>query len=285
MLVSRRHVLFGGTAAMLAGQSGMFANGEAYERFMGRWSRLVAPRLLTFADIGAEAKDVLDIGSGTGAMAMTIAAQNPNIRVTGIDLSPEFVAFANSKNTFGERVKFETGDAQSLPYKPGTFSATTSLLVFNFIPDPAKALREARRVTRAGGVIAAAVWDYGARMEMLRAFHDTVVKLDPAAERLDEKSMPLCRAGELRQLWSDGGLKQVSESPLDLQLHFSSFEDYWSPFLLGQGPAGAYVRKLNEQQRVNLRQSLMHRLRVTAEDAPLTLPARVHAVRGLVPAA
>ena len=270
---------------MLASQSGMFANGEAYERFMGRWSRLVAPRLLKFASIDAAATHVLDIGSGTGAMATTIAAQRPQVRVTGIDLSPEFVAFAKSKNAFGDRVKFESGDAQSLPFPSGTFSASTSLLVFNFIPDPAKALREARRVTRSGGVIAAAVWDYGDKMEMLRAFHDAVGQVDPAAKTLDEKSMPLCREGELRQLWSGGGLEQVIESPLDVQLQFASFDDYWSPFLLGQGPAGAYVRKLDEEKRERLRQTLIQRLNVKAESSPLTLPARVHAVRGVVPAA
>ena len=120
--------------------------------------------------------------------------------------------------------------------------------MFNFIPDPQKALAKRCRVTRPAGRIAAAVWDYGGLMRMLRAFWDAVVAVDPQSEKRDEKHMPLCRAGELSQLWKQCGLENVQEEPLDITLKFDSFADYWEPFLMGQGPAGAFVRTLEGER-------------------------------------
>ncbi len=262
----------------------MFGNAEAYERFMGRWSRLVAPVLVDFSRV-PESGSVLDVGSGTGALALAIASRRPGSQVLGIDPSQEYVAYANNRNPFPGRVRFETGDAQALRFPDAAFGASLSLLVFNFIPDSTKALGEVRRVTRPGGQISAAVWDYGAGMGMLRAFWDAAVSIDSNAQRLDEKHMPLCRAGELFQAWTQGGLEQVHEQPLDFTMRFESFADYWQPFLLGQGPAGAYVRTLDRKQKEALRAELRRRLPLPADDAPFTLPARVWAVRGTVPGA
>src|SRR4051812_48080661 len=171
-MVSRRAFVASAIPVLLA-QDGpkMFANAEAYERFMGRWSRLVAPLLADFAGIPDTGR-ALDIGSGTGALAMEIAGRKAGLQVTGIDPSKEYVAYAASRNSFPKRIAFEIGDGQDLHFKDATFAACLSLLVFNFIPDPAKALREARRVTQPDGRISAAVWDYGGRMRMLRAFWD-----------------------------------------------------------------------------------------------------------------
>jgi SAM-dependent methyltransferase len=260
----------------------MFANAEAYERFMGRWSRLVAPLVADFAGI-PESGQVLDVGSGAGSMAFVLARKNPRLRIVGIDLSREYVEYANSRNGFPGRVRFEIGDAQRLPFAAAEFRASLSLLVFNFIPDPARALREIRRVTQSGGRVAAAVWDYGADMLMLRAFWDAAVSLDPAAEKVDEKHMPLCRAGELSQLWKREGLVEVREQPLSIAMNFHSFADYWDPFQLGQGPAGAYVRTLPVDRLRALREVLKRRLSISDEGRPFTLPARVWAVRGSVP--
>jgi ubiquinone/menaquinone biosynthesis C-methylase UbiE len=257
----------------------MFSNAEAYDKFMGRWSRLLAPLVVDFAVV-PKAGWVLDVGSGIGSLAFEIVRHRAGVQVMGIDPSKEFVAHAERTNPFPERVSFHTGDVQDLQFADDTFAASISLLVFNFIRDPEGALRELRRVTQPGGRISAAVWDYGAQMHMLRAFWDSAVELDPAAERLDEKQMPLCRAGELSQLWKRAGLRNVQEEPLEITMNFDSFPDYWDPFLLGQGPAGAYVRTLQNDHLQALRTTLKRRLSISAEHDPFTLTARVWAVRG-----
>lgn len=260
----------------------MFADAEAYERFMGRWSRLVAPLLVDFVAL-PKTGHVLDVGSGTGSLSFAISERQTGLRVLGIDPSKEYIAYANHKNPFVGRATFQVGDAQNLQFSAHTFDAAVSLLVLNFIPDPAKALRELRRVTKPGGPISAAVWDYGDGMRMLRLFWDAAARLDPQAEKLDEKRMPLCRSGELSTLWKQAGLRDVLESPVTISLNFQSFSDYWDPFLLGQGPAGSYVRRLNPAKQQALRNELLRRLPLTSETAPFSLPARVWAVRGLVP--
>ena len=281
-MISRRVILLaGGAMPFLRGQ--MFADAEAYERFMGRWSRLVAPLLLDFATVPNQGQ-VLDVGSGTGALAFAIADRSPAVHVVGIDPSAEYVAYANRQNRFSTRVRFQTGDAQDLHFPDASFRASIALLVVNFIPDPRKALVQLRRVTEPRGVIAAAVWDYGGQMGMLRTFWDEASRVDAKGAKADEKHMPLCRARELSHMWKEAGLENVEERPLDLTMKFTSFADYWDPFLLGQGPAGAYVRTLDAGKRAALRQELRGRLSATVESAPFTLPARVWAVRGTVPA-
>jgi SAM-dependent methyltransferase len=204
-------------------------------------------------------------------------------RISGIDPSKEYVAYAVGKNPYPDRARFEVGDAQQLRFDRASFDGAASLLVFNFIPDPMKALLELRRVTKGGGGISAAVWDYGSGMRMLRVFWDAVVSIDPDAEKLDEKHMPLCRAGELSALWKRGGLDQVLEQPIDIEMRFESFADYWDPFLLGQGPAGSYVRKLSRAKSDALRHQIIRMLHLSGEKVPFTLTARVWAVRGVVP--
>jgi SAM-dependent methyltransferase len=262
-------------------RTAMFADAEAYDRFMGRWSRLAAPVLLDFADI-PDAGRVLDVGSGTGSLAFAIAGRKPRCTVAGIDPSKEYVAYAASRNQFDARVTFEVGDAQQLRFDDASFQSSLSLLVFNFIPDPGKALREVTRVTKPGGRIAAAVWDYGSGMRMLRVFWDAVVSLDPQAEKSDERHMPLCRAGELSALWKEAGISSVDERPLDVTTRFQSFADYWDPFLLGQGPAGAYTRRLAPARLQLLREEVKRRLQLSSENTAFDLPAHVWAVRGTV---
>jgi SAM-dependent methyltransferase len=260
----------------------MFGKAEEYERFMGRWSRLVAPLLVDFSDLPDRGR-VLDVGSGTGSLAFAIAERKIRVRVVGIDPSKEYVAYANSRSPFPDRVSFQAGDAQQLDFPDAAFDASLSLLVFNFIPDPGKALLEVRRITKPGGRISAAVWDYSAGMRMLRTFWDAAVAIDAGAERLDEKHMPLCHAGELSDLWRRVGLENVREQAIDITTGFKSFGDYWDAFLLGQGPAGSYVASLDRDKLQALRSEVKRRLSLSAEDTPFVLPARVWSVRGTVP--
>jgi SAM-dependent methyltransferase len=262
-------------------QDGMFSAGDAYERFMGKWSRELAPLLVSFARVH-DGDDVLDVGSGTGALTAAVAAVAPSSHLIGIDPAAAYVAFARMRHP-SDRVRFELGDAQQLRFADGSFDRTLSLLVLNFIPDRAKALDEMIRVTRPGGSVAAAVWDYGQDMQMLRVFWDEAISLNPLIEARDERHMPLCRRGELATFWREHGLQDVSEEALTIQMRFASFDDYWSPFLEKQGPAGTYVGALAESEREELRVRLRTRLLRDRPDRPIVLAARAWAVRGIVP--
>ena len=257
----------------------MFSHSDGYERFMGRWSRRLAPLLVEFARVG-EGNVVLDIGCGTGALTLA-AATIPSVRVTGIDPSSAFIQSAQLDDR-GERVRFEVGDASALRFRDATFDRAVSLLVLNFLPDPATAVKEMIRVTRPGGIVAAAVWDYGEGMQMLRAFWDAAVESDPAVDRLDERHMPLTTRDALSDLWRSHGLQNVEAQSLTIEMPFASFDDYWQPFLCGQGPAGVYAASLPEPARQALQSGLRDRLVHGDPDVGFTLRARAWAVRGLV---
>jgi SAM-dependent methyltransferase len=281
---SRRVLLSSAFVPLVCGQSEkpkMFADANEYERFMARWSRLVASQLVDFTGVPSRGR-MLDVGSGTGALAFTLAERKPQAHVLGIDPSKEYAEYAKSKNPFPDRVSFETGDAQQLRVADASFDASLSLLVFNFIPDPLKALKEVRRVTKPGGRVSASVWDYGEGMKMLRAFWDGAAPLDSKAEKLDERNMPLCRAGELSELWRQAGLENIQEQPHVITMRFASFADYWDPFLLGQGPAGVYVKSLSRDQVQALSKEVKSRVSPSAENLPFELSARVWSVRGTV---
>lgn len=257
----------------------MFSAGEAYEWFMGRWSRVLATRLVPFAGV-QDGDTVLDVGSGTGALADAVAAAAPSTTIVGIDPSEPFIALARQTHR-SDRVRFEVGDATQLPFPDHSFDRTLSLLILNFIPQPARAVSEMRRVTRPDGTVAAAVWDYADGMEMLRVFWEEAVALDPAASLRDERRMPLCQRGELGALWRSHHVQDVVEAPLTIEMSFTGFDDYWTPFVQKQGPAGAYVATLSENAREQLRQRLRRRLIGDGAERPFVLQARAWAVRGL----
>jgi len=256
----------------------MFTMSAGYERFMGRWSRQLAPQYLAFARV-KDGDRVLDVGTGTGSVASAIAETFRSSHVTGIDPSPAFIAAAR-KSAKSDRERFEVGDAQALALADASFDQVMSLLVMNFIPDPQKAIAEMRRVTRPGGTLSACVWDYNAGMEMLRFFWDEVVALDPAMEPKDERHMKLSREGQLGELWRKAGLGDVREQALTIEQRFTSFDDYWEPFLKGAGPGGAYVVALAEEPRRKLEARMRKRLLGDRTDGAFTLKAKVWCVRG-----
>jgi SAM-dependent methyltransferase len=247
---------------------------------MGRWSRELATLLVRFAEV-RDGDTLLDVGCGTGSIAAAVAS-TPAVRIVGLDPAAAYVGFARSRHD-RDRTRFIVGDAQRLPFHDATFERTLSLLAINFVPDPQKAATEMTRVTRRGGIVAAALWDYGDGMEMLRVFWDEAVALAPDAERRDERHMPLSRGGELTSMWRSHDLRDVAESPIVIDTSFASFDDYWFPFLAQQGPAGAYVASLSEFDINRLRLKLARRLLGHDADRPITLRARAWAVRGTVP--
>ena len=253
-----------------AGQ--VWASGEAYERYVGRWSRLVARELLGWLDV-APGAHWLDVGCGTGALSATIIAEAQPAAVTGVDPSEAFVAHARATVPEAE---FVVADARHMPFPDGAFDAVVSGLVLNFVPEPELAVAEMARVAAPGAVVAAYVWDYGGEMQLMRYFWDAAAALDPAARELDEA---LRFRLSLDSLWRDAGLTAVEARAIDLPTVFEDFDDYWSPFLGGQGPAPAYAMSLDEPRREALRERLRATLPAEA-DGTIRLLARALAVRG-----
>jgi len=266
---------------MTQAEAKMFTASSGYERYMGRWSRILAPLYIGFAGV-KDGERVLDVGTGTGALASALQAAMTSSELVGIDPSEGFINYAKKSAKSG-RASFEVGDAQALGFSDASFDQTMSLLVMNFIPDHEKAIAEMRRVTRPRGMVSSCVWDYNAGMQSLRFFWDEVVALDPAMAPKDERNVKLTREGQLGELWRKAGLVNVQERPLVIDQAFGSFDDYWGPFLTGVGPGGAYVASLTDERRRQLESRLRKRLLGNRDDGAFTLKARVWCVRGEVP--
>ena len=253
--------------------------GQLYEPYVGRWSRRVAEEFLDWLQSPANWQ-WLDVGCGTGALTEAILQATYPSCVTGVDPAPGFIACAREHIT-DPRAEFRLAHAQALPVDPSRFDAAVSGLVLNFVPEPLAVLREMIGAVRTGGLVAAYVWDYAGKMELMRYFWDAAVALNPAAADLDEgRRFPLCAPHKLRELFAQAGLSDVQVRPIDIATPFRNFDDYWMPFLGGQGPAPAYAMSLSGKDRVVLR----HRLRAalpTAADGSINLTARAWAVRGI----
>ena len=257
--------------------SSQWDSGTAYERYMGRWSRLVAGEFLRWLDVAPGAA-WLDVGCGTGALSQTILNETLPGHVTGIDRSPEFVAYAQAQ--IGDaRVRFEVGDAQELEID-SRYDNVVSALMLNFIPDKNMAVTGMARAAKPGGTVALYVWDYADRMDLMRYFWDAAGVLHPAALDLDEgRRFSICKPEPLTDLFRAIELDQVDVRPIDIPTHFGDFDDYWRPFLGGTGTAPSYVATLSEQDRAALRDALRARLPIHV-DGSIKLLARAWAVRG-----
>ena len=261
---------------------GMWADGDAYEPYVGRWSRLVAPAFLHWLGV-PPGQRWLDVGCGTGALTEAILQVAKPQSVKGIDAAEGYVAVARIRIT-DARAEFQVGDAQALPVETADFDAVVSGLALNFVAHPAQAIAEMARAAKKGSPVAAYVWDYGGRVQFMRHFWNAATALDPRAADLDEgRRFPLCNPDPLAELFQSAGLVDVAVHPLDIWTVFADFDDYWLPFLGGQGPAPSYAMSLGERARAALRE----RLRVTlpfALDGSIPLTARAWAVRGIADA-
>jgi ubiquinone/menaquinone biosynthesis C-methylase UbiE len=255
---------------------------DAYEAYVGRWSRLVAPRFLDWLGV-PEGSRWLDVGCGTGALSQAILTACAPAEVVGVDPSLPFVAHAATQCP-DPRAAFRKGDAERLPVDHGSFDAVVSGLVLNFVPDQRAALREMRRAAQPGGVVAAYVWDYADGMQLMAHFWDAAVEAAPKAGALREDlRFATCRPDRLRELFRDAGLTEVAVEEIVVPTSFADFDDYWSPFLGGQGPAPAYAMSLAEEDRAALRERLRARLHAE-DDGSIRLTARAWVVRGVNPA-
>lgn len=255
----------------------MWGGDRAYEFYCGRWSQLVAADFVAWLEAPTQAA-WLDVGCGTGRLTRTIARMADPKVICGVDPAEGFISFARTQIT-SDRVAFLVGEAMHLPVADLSYDAVVSGLVLNFIPDLTAGIGEMVRVSRSGGLIGAYVWDYASRMETIRYFWDAAVELDQRAMALDEgRSFPICQPDPLVGLFAAAGLSKVEVRPIDITTRFVDFDDYWSPFLGGQGPAPRYVLSLPAQQQEALRELLRSRLPIAA-DGSITLVARAWAIR------
>ena len=253
---------------------------DAYEGYVGRWSRLVAREFLDWLDVGP-GRFWLDVGSGTGALGDAITGHSRPGMVLAIDRSLAYLVLARSR-AGASGTAHTVADGCNLPVPGGSFDVAVSGLVLNFADDPARMVHEMVRAVRSAGRVALYVWDYAGLMEPIRYFWDAAVALHPAAEALDEgRRFPICTPVALRSLFEGAGLIDIDVRSIDIPALFRDFDDFWTPFLGGQGPAPGYAMSLTDSERQQLRALLRSRLPVRA-DGSISLTARAWGIRSRV---
>ena len=244
---------------------------DAYDRFMGRYSVLLAPQFAALADV-VVGQRVLDVGCGPGALTTELVRRLGPAAVTAVDPSEPFVAAARKRHP---GVSVESASAEHLPFPGQAFDAALAQLVVHFMADPVAGLSEMARVTRKHGVVAACVWDHAGGQGPLSVYWDAARELDPDVD--DESKLAGAREGHLTELLEAACLHEIQETNLAVSIEHPTFEDWWDPFMLGVGPAGGYVARLDPERQAELRE----RCREKLAPAPFVLTARAWAARGL----
>jgi SAM-dependent methyltransferase len=244
---------------------------DAYDRFMGRYSRLLAPQLADLAGVEAGHR-VIDVGCGPGALTGELVARLGAAAVAAVDPSEPFVMAARDRHP---GVDVRLAAAEELPFESDAFDAALAQLVVHFMADPVAGLAEMRRVTRPGGVVAACVWDFAGGGAPLSLFWEAARALDPGV--VDESHLAGAREGHLSELFAAVGLREIDETVLSIQREHASFEEWWEPYTGGVGPAGGYLQSLDADRQAELRD----RCRTLLPDSPFVLVSRAWAARGL----
>jgi SAM-dependent methyltransferase len=244
---------------------------EAYDRFMGRYSRQLSPQLADLAGI-RNGQRVLDVGCGPGALTVELVNRLGPASVAAVDPSASFVAAARERNPGAHIVQ---ASAEDLPFRDRDFDAALAQLVVHFMSDPIAGLVEMARVTRPGGVVASCVWDHAGGRGPLSLFWDAARALNPDVE--DESQLAGAREGHLAELYEAAGLHGIEATVLAADLEHASFEEWWEPFTHGVGPAGSYVAGLDPDRQ----ESLRRKCHALLPDAPFVIKARAWAATGL----
>jgi ubiquinone/menaquinone biosynthesis C-methylase UbiE len=246
---------------------------DAYDRFMGRYSGPLAPQLADLAGV-SQGQRALDVGCGPGALTRELVARLGADAVAAVDPSESFVAAVRERNP---GVDVRLAAAEELPFADDSFDVSLAQLVVHFMTDPVAGLRDMGRVTRTGGIVTACVWDHAGGTGPLTPVWHAIHELDSTAD--DESKMAGARAGHLTELFEAAGLRDIEESALTVSVEHPTFEEWWEPFTMGVGPAGAYIARLDAEQRAALRERCRERL----ADPPFTIDARAWAARGVTP--
>ena len=262
----------------------VFAVAPAYEAYIGRWSRPVAREFVRWLEVPARRR-WLDVGCGTGALTEVVVEIGEARSVVGVDPSAGFVQHARTRSFGTAEVQFLQGDALALPVGSVDFDVVVSGLVLNFVPEPGRMVAEMTRAGMPGGTVALYVWDMSGGMELLARFWEAAREVDPSATTRDEAARfrEICAQEPLEALFGDAGLSDVVTRPIDVPTVFRDFDDYWTPFFGGQGPAPAYLVSLPPERQEAIREALRSRLKPSA-DGSLHLNARAWAIRGTKPA-
>jgi SAM-dependent methyltransferase len=247
-------------------ESRFFALADPYERFMGRYSRSLAPEFARVAQVAAGER-VLDVGCGTGALTAVLADAVGAERVAAVDPSEPFVNECRRRVPGGD---VRVGPAEALPFEAQSFDRALSQLVFHFVSDPAKAVREMARVVRPGGSVAACVWDMNGGMTLLSAYWRAVKDIEPGTP--GEETRFGVGEGQLAELWTNAGLRNVEHGAITSRSEYESFDELWESFLGGIGPAGAHACSLDAARRDAVRAALYRR--VGAPQGAFELTAR-----------
>jgi SAM-dependent methyltransferase len=254
-------------------------SGDPYEYFMGRWSSQIAPLFLQWLDPPGNLS-WLDLGCGTGALSEAIDRSCKPASLTCVDPSAGFLAKAEER--LPNEAVLLVGSASNIPMPDASVDIIASGLALNFFPDLPAALNEIKRVLKANGTLAAYVWDYAGRMDFLRVFWDAAGEVDPRARELDEGvRFPICNPRNLEDTYREAGFSEIKTTSLDITTVFKDFDDYWNPFLGGQGPAPSYLATLSPSIQQELKKHICNRLPIEA-DGTITLVARAIAVRALM---
>jgi SAM-dependent methyltransferase len=252
------------------------SDGAAYQVFLGRWTQALGDAMVEFARFPDGT--LLDVGCGTGSLAGAMARRGPAV---GVDVAVPYVSYA-SVHAAGPR--FVAGEASRLPFADGAFAGAAAQLVLNFVGDPAAAIREMRRVTRKGGVIAACVWDFRGGLVYQRLLWDTAAGIDPDAGATRDRlfSAPLALPDGLPELFARAGVDNVETASLTIRMGYAGFADYWEPLLGGQGPVGTYTAKLSGELRARVEAAVRAAYLSGLPDGPRSLAASAWAIRAVV---
>jgi len=259
-----------------AGARSFLTSGDAYDAFMGRYSRSLAVEFADSAGVAAGQR-VLDMGCGPGALTGELVRRVGAAAVSAFDPSPPFVADCSARHP---GVDVRAGRAEAIPFDDGGFDAVLAQLVLHFVSEPAVAVAEMRRVARPDGVVGACVWDFAEGMQMLRLFYDAALAVDPAAPD-EARLMRFGNPGELREVFEAGGLVDVVETTLQVSAEYAGFDELWSGFLAGIGPAGSYLVALPEDRQAAVRGEFFQR--IGAPDGGFSLTAVARSAHGRSP--
>ena len=246
------------------------AAADSYDRFMGRYSGPLAAKFCDFTGV-QPAMRVLDVGCGPGALVTELERRLGADAVSAVDPAEQFVAAARERHP---QVDVRVAPAESLPFEDAAFDAALAQLVVHFMRDPLTGIGEMARVTRDGGVVSACVWDHAGGGGPLSLFWTAVHELDPDAE--GESSLAGSGQGQLAELFERAGLEDVEESSIAVTVEHAGFEEWWEPYTLGVGPAGAYLRGVDAQKRAAVRE----RCRNALPPGPPVITAKAWVARG-----